>query len=91
MKLEKSSESRYTKFSILIYNVFIQLLAVSLSRLYTKAKDHPEVAREHFLGLSVLRGHERVAQWWNEKTKPVYKNNEWHSVYHLEDKKGESK
>ena len=66
-------------------------LAASLSRLYTKAKDHAKVAREHFHGLSVLRGRERVTQWWNKKTQPLYKNNEWHSVYRLKDKKGESK
>ncbi|KAJ7732066.1 hypothetical protein DFH07DRAFT_755417 [Mycena maculata] len=68
----------------------VQNLATSLSRLYTKAKETAEERREHFQGLSILRGHGLVHKWQKEPTQPYQKGSEWHSVYRLKEQKAPS-
>ncbi|KDR78511.1 hypothetical protein GALMADRAFT_209005 [Galerina marginata CBS 339.88] len=58
-----------------------QKLAGSLRKHYVDAKNVAAKKLEHYIGLSLVNGPERVARWAGLSTEPKRVNGEWHSVY----------
>ena len=63
---------------------------LSLSQLYTKAKQMAVERQDHFHGMCILRGCTLVEKWQKEPTQAYQKGSEWHSVYQLKEGKGQS-
>ncbi|KAF8952930.1 hypothetical protein BDZ97DRAFT_1670418 [Flammula alnicola] len=59
----------------------VQGLAESLAKRLKKAITSRMKAIDHFLGLSLVHGEEKVREWEKESTEPHRKNGEWQSVY----------
>jgi hypothetical protein len=55
--------------------------AESLSKRLKKAITSRMKTVDHFLGLSLVRGEEKVREWEKKSTEPIFKRGEWESVY----------
>jgi hypothetical protein len=64
------------------------LVAESLRRHLTDAKDIAAKRLEHYFGLSHLNGRDRVKRWSKLSTEPKLVKGEWQSVYRYKESKG---